>query len=89
MKRILITLLLATSVAQSAGLQVGVTGFYQHTQHLALRGGYRVMWLTGDAFAPDQISDTDFGAARAGVDTSGTLFCQGGQRGPGIGVLAD
>ena len=31
MKRILITLLLATPVAQSAGLQVGVTGFYQHT----------------------------------------------------------
>jgi hypothetical protein len=61
--------------------EVGVTGCYQFRQHIALRGGYRVMWLTGVALAPNQIADTDFGAARAGVDTSGTLFCQGANAG--------
>jgi hypothetical protein len=57
--------------------EVGLMGSYQFTPHIALRGGYQVMWLTGVALAPDQIPATDFGAAQATVNTSGTLFCHG------------
>jgi hypothetical protein len=61
--------------------EIGVNVSYQFTKHLALRGGYQVMWLTGVAMAPNQIAATDFGAAQAGVDTSATLFCHGANAG--------
>ena len=61
--------------------EIGVTGSCQLTRHLALRGGYQVMWLTSVALAPNQIPATDFLAAQAGVNTSGTLFCHGANAG--------
>jgi hypothetical protein len=73
----------ASAVASSLSFlgEVGLTGCYRFTDHLAVRGGYQVMWLTGLALAPAQIPATDFGAGQAGVDTSGSLFCQGANAG--------
>ena len=45
--------------------EIGITGSWQITKHLALRGGYQVMWLTGVALAPNQIAATDFAAGSA------------------------
>jgi hypothetical protein len=72
--------------ASAAGSQVsflgeiGVNASYQLTPHIAVRGGYQVMWLTGMALAPDQISATDF-AGQTAVNSSGTLFCHGAHAG--------
>jgi len=62
--------------------EVGLTGIYQITSHIALRGGYRVLWMENLALAPRQISSTDLAdAANTSVDTGGALFCHGAHAG--------
>ncbi len=62
--------------------EVGLTGIYQITSHIALRGGYRVLWMENLALAPRQISATDLAdAGNTSVDTGGALFCHGAHAG--------
>ena len=56
--------------------EVGVTGTYQLTDHLAVRGGYRLLWIDGVALASDQLSVSDF-ANNAGFNGSGDAFYHG------------
>ena len=56
--------------------EVGVTGTCQLTDHLALRGGYRLLWIDGVALASDQLSVSDF-ANNAGFNGSGDAFYHG------------
>ncbi len=62
--------------------EVGLSGIYQITSHVALRGGYRVLWMENLALAPRQITATDLAdAANTSVDTGGALFCHGAHAG--------
>ena len=56
--------------------QVGLAGTYRMTEHMVLRFGYQVMWLTGVALAPDQIPVTDLSTTTAAVSTD-DLFLDG------------
>jgi hypothetical protein len=56
--------------------EVGVTGTCQLTDRLALRGGYRLLWVDGVALASDQLSVSDF-ANDAGFNGSGDAFYHG------------
>ena len=56
--------------------EVGVMGTYQLTDQLALRGGYRLLWIDGVALASDQLSVSDF-ANNAGFNSSGDVFYHG------------
>jgi hypothetical protein len=56
--------------------EVGVTGTCQLTDHLAMRGGYRLLWIDGVALASDQLSVSDF-ANNAGLHGSGDAFYHG------------
>jgi hypothetical protein len=54
--------------------EIGLTGVYQWTDHIALRGGYQLLWVEGVALASDQLSAVDVLAAN-GIDTTGgTLY---------------
>ena len=48
----------------------------QLTDHLALRGGYRLLWLDGVALASDQLAVSDF-ANGSGFNDSGNVFYHG------------
>lgn len=50
---------------------------YQLSRHVALRGGYQMLWLGSVALAPEQIDSTDFGLGVAAVNTGGNAFYQG------------
>ena len=56
--------------------EVGITGTCQLTDQLALRGGYRLLWIDGVALASDQLSVSDF-ANNAGFNSSGDAFYHG------------
>jgi hypothetical protein len=59
--------------------EIGLTGIYQITNHLAARGGYQAMWLDGVALAGDQYNSVTL------TDTTpymgGTLFYHGASAG--------
>jgi hypothetical protein len=57
--------------------ELGLMGTYQLTTHVALHGGYQVMWIEGVALAPRQIPLTNLGAGTADMETSGSLFYHG------------
>jgi len=61
--------------------ELGLIGSYQLTKHVALRGGYQVMWIEGVALAPRQIPVTNLGAGTAGIDITGGLFAHGANAG--------
>jgi hypothetical protein len=56
--------------------EIGITGSCQLTDRLAVRGGYRLLWIDGVALASDQLSVSDF-ANNRGFDRSGTAFYHG------------
>ena len=56
--------------------ELGTTGKMQLTDHLALRGGYRLLWLDGVALASDQLAASDF-ANGSGFNGSGNVVYQG------------
>ena len=56
--------------------EVGITGTCQLTDHLAMRGGYRLLWIDGVALASDQMSVSDF-ANNAGLQGNGDAFYHG------------
>jgi hypothetical protein len=49
----------ATSVTAFIG-ELGLTGVCRLTEHLSLRGGYRLLWIDGVALATNQVTATDF-----------------------------
>ena len=57
--------------------ELGLMGTYQLNNHLAVRGGYQLMWIEGVALAPRQIPVTNLGTGVAAVDTSGGIFYHG------------
>jgi hypothetical protein len=72
----------AASAGQASFLgEIGLLASYHITPHMALRGGYQVLWLEGVALAPRQIPVTSLGAGTAAVDTSGGIFFQGANAG--------
>jgi hypothetical protein len=56
--------------------EIGLTGVYQWTDHIAIRGGYQVLWVEGIAVASDQLTAIDVLAAN-GIDTTGGIFYHG------------
>ena len=72
----------ASTVASAGGTktafvgEAGLTGVCRITNHLALRGGYQVMWIEGLALAPDQIGSTNLGGVST-LDMAGSLFLHG------------
>lgn len=56
--------------------ELGVTGKYWLTDHLAAVGGYRVMWIEGVALASDQIAVTNL-PGQSGIDSDGGVFYHG------------
>ncbi len=61
--------------------ELELMGSYQFTTHVALRGGYQVMWIEGVALAPGQIPVTNLVAGTADIATSGGLFYHGATAG--------
>jgi hypothetical protein len=61
--------------------ELGLIGSYSLSQHVALRGGYQVMWIEGVALAPGQIPVTNLIAGTADIATSGGLFYHGATAG--------
>jgi hypothetical protein len=56
--------------------ELGIVGVAQLTDCLAIRGGYRLLWLDGVALASDQLAVTNFDTG-TGFDGSGDLFYHG------------
>jgi hypothetical protein len=56
--------------------EFGVTGATYLTENVALRGGYRLLWIDSVALASDQLAVTDFFTGR-GIDPSGDVLYQG------------
>lgn len=52
-------------------------GVYQLTEHLAIRGGYQLLWLSGVAIAPEQIHSINFAEGSFHVNTSHGAFFHG------------
>ncbi len=52
-------------------------GVYQLTEHLALRGGYQLLWLNGVAIASEQIHRLDLDTGDVGTNTSHGTFYHG------------
>lgn len=56
--------------------EIGLTAVYQWTDHIALRGGYQVLWVEGIAVASDQLSSIDVLAGN-GINSLGGIFYHG------------
>ncbi|MDZ4848106.1 MAG: BBP7 family outer membrane beta-barrel protein [Pirellulaceae bacterium] len=56
--------------------ELGLLGRLQVTNHLKLRGGYRLLWLDGVAQASQQLAASDF-ANGTGLNSSGEVFYHG------------
>ncbi|MCA9157479.1 MAG: BBP7 family outer membrane beta-barrel protein [Planctomycetales bacterium] len=56
--------------------EIGATGTLQLTEYLALRSGYRLLWLDGVAVASDQLAASNF-ANGTGFSGSGDVFYHG------------
>ncbi len=56
--------------------EIGISGVCQLTDHLAVRGGYRLLWIDGVALASDQLAVSDF-ANNTGLNSSGDAFYHG------------
>lgn len=57
--------------------ELEIVGVYRVNQHLALRAGYEMLWLSGVALAPDQIDVTNLLGGVAAVDARGDAFYHG------------
>ena len=56
--------------------EIGITGVYRWTDHVALRGGYELLWVQGVAVAGDQPDATHI-ATHNGIDGHSGIFFQG------------
>lgn len=56
--------------------ELGVIGSYGLTDHLSVRGGYRLLWIDQVALATEQVAVSDFTSLR-GIDATGDAFYHG------------
>jgi len=69
----------SASQAQVAFIgDLGLVGTYRVSNHLALRGGYNLMWVEGIGLAPDQVNNSNFAANTFSDNTRGGVFLHGG-----------
>jgi hypothetical protein len=57
--------------------EFGITGSYEVTRWMVLRGGYRVMWISGLALGPEQLDFTDTATSGSILNDTGELFLHG------------
>jgi hypothetical protein len=57
--------------------ELGLSGTYQLTRVLTVRGGYNLMWIAGVALAPDQLDFTDLPSSGTALDRGGGIFLHG------------
>lgn len=57
--------------------EIDVTGAYCITDHIAIRGGYQVLWLDGLALATNQAANATAHSTQAGIDTGDKLLYSG------------
>lgn len=57
--------------------EIGITGVYQLTEHIALRGGYQTLWISGVALASDNMANATALGSQANITTDGDLFYHG------------
>jgi hypothetical protein len=55
---------------------INVTGVYQCTKHLALQGGYQLLWIQDVAIAGDQLAAVNSDAGN-GITSNGRVFYHG------------
>lgn len=60
--------------------EIGTNGSWCVTDHLSLRGGYRLLWIDGVALASDQLASTNFFTG-TGFNGSGNAFYHGATAG--------
>ncbi len=60
--------------------ELGTNGAYCLTDHLSLRGGYRLLWVDGVALVSDQLASSNFFTG-SGFDGSGNVFYHGATAG--------
>ncbi len=60
--------------------EIGTNGAYCLTDHLSLRGGYRLLWVDGVALVSDQLASSDFFTGD-GFNGSGNVFYHGATAG--------
>jgi hypothetical protein len=56
--------------------EIGLTGIWQWTDRIWLRGGYQLLWIDGLALATNQIPSLNI-ATQAGLNTGGWVFYHG------------
>ncbi len=57
--------------------EIGLVGTGYLTKNIAIRGGYRMLWIDSVALASDQVAATDFFSG-TGIDVTGDVFYHGG-----------
>lgn len=57
--------------------EIDLLGTYPICNHVALQGGYELLWIDGVALATDQAVNATANVSGAGIDTNGSLFYQG------------
>lgn len=57
--------------------EVGVVANWQLNDHLSIRGGYQLYWLTGVALAANQPYATDLVGGTGGINAGGNTFMHG------------
>lgn len=57
--------------------EIGITGVYQLTKHVALRGGYQTLWISGVALASDNMANATALSSQANITTDGDVFYHG------------
>jgi hypothetical protein len=56
---------------------ISLVGTYKLTDHIALRGGYQLIWIDGIAIASEQVINATANSTQAGIDLSGDVFYHG------------
>ena len=57
--------------------EIDLMGTYSICRHVAVRGGYQLLWIDGIALANNVASETNPGNGGAVIDTNGDLFYHG------------
>ena len=57
--------------------ELGISAWYQLTQHLSIRGGYNLFWIEGVALAPDQLDFTNTPTSGTALYAGNGLFLHG------------
>lgn len=61
--------------------ELGLNLTFNVTSHIALRGGYQVLWLSGIATAPGQLASTSANAGTTTVNATDSMFLHGANAG--------